>query len=132
MSREGFPVTATSWHAAPRAHTLPGSLRSMLTTIPLNFPEEHSLERKNSGSKAAKVILCAEGPCHFAFRAQTSHDALHAVAWLQQAGLGITARMLTRLERMAFQERGRVSFAKDYAQFQILFCLIHAVQRHYQ
>jgi len=77
-----------SWYATPQACHSPGSLRSMLTSIPLNFAEECSLERKNSASKAAEGVFCSEGPCHFAFFAQTSLDVLHPAVDPWQAGAG--------------------------------------------
>lgn len=68
-----------SWYAPPQACSLPGSLRSMLTTIPLNFAEEC----------ASPLVCTGKGKRHGpSVHLQTSRDALHPVAQPWQAGAG--------------------------------------------
>lgn len=113
MPREGFPVTA--WCALPQAYPLSGSLRSMLTTIPLNFPEECYLERKNSGSKAAKGIFCAV-ILPFPHRPAMMHRVLQRICGRLGAGNHCGGAHPTCVQHC---RRGRESFGKDYVQLQI-------------
>lgn len=101
-----------SWCAPPQACSLPGSLRSMLTTIPLNFAEE-----------CASPLVCTgkakrHGP---SVHLQTSRDALHPVAQPWQAGAGKSLwRCSPSLHEWHFRRGGRGSFGKDYVQLQVL------------
>lgn len=82
-------------------------LRSMQTTIPPYFAVGCSLERNNSGSKAAKGVFCTEGPCHFAFPAWTRRDAPCPGAQPRQAGSGNHCGDAHPVWCMALQQRGR-------------------------
>lgn len=91
-----------SWCAPPQACSLPGSLRSMLTTIPLNFAEE-----------CASPLVCTgkakrHGP---SVHLQTSRDALHPVAQPWQAGAGKSLRRCSpSLHEWHFRRGGERKF----------------------